>query len=161
MFTRKKSSVYKRETSTLFDHALEPAGTVKGIEFINDSRAIRVTNTWESLRSLETDSKNVLLILGGQDRGTDYPVLKEMIAQKAKGLICLSADPDSMYHLFKRESMFFAHAISIEESVSIAAIYGRSGDLVLFSPACPSYDAFDNYKNRGDIFKKAVRKLIR
>lgn len=161
MFTRKKTSVYKRDSSTLFDHALEPAGTVNGVDFLNDSRSIRVNNTWESLQALETGSKNVMLILGGQDRGTDYSVLQEMVHIKVKGLVCLSPDPDTLYHLFRRDSMFFAHAITIEESVTIASIWARSGDLVLFSPGCPSYDAFDNYKNRGDQFKKAVRKLIR
>ncbi|MCC7301401.1 MAG: hypothetical protein IT233_02055 [Bacteroidia bacterium] len=160
MFAKKKISVYKRDTSTLFDHALEPAGSVRGIDFINDSRSIRVNTTWESLRSMETGSKNVLLILGGQDRGVDYSLLRDLMKEKVKGLICLSSDPDRMYRMFRRECMFFAHAISIEEAVFISSKWGRSGDLVLFSPSCPSYDAFDNYKNRGDLFKKAVRKLL-
>ena len=161
MFTRKKSSVYKRDTSTLFDHSMEMAGTLKGVTFINDSRSIRVNNTWESLRSLDLSTKNTLLILGGQDRGVDYSILKEMIEKKVKGLIVLSADSDSMYMQFRRECEFFAHAISVEESVTIAAVYGKSGDVVLFSPGCPSFDAFDNYKNRGDQFKNALRKHIR
>ena len=145
----------------MFDHSMELAGTVKGVDFINDSQSIRVNLTWESLQSLETGTKNVLLILGGQDRGVDYSVLKEMVREKVKGLICLSSDSDTMYAIFRREAMFFAHAISVEEAVTISASYGRSGDIVLFSPGCPSFDAFDNYKNRGDQFKKALRKLIR
>ncbi len=159
MITRKKTS-YKRDTSTLFDHAMELAGTINGVDYFNDSRSIRIQNTWESLQSLEIQEKRIMLIIGGADKSTEYTVLKELVNEKVKGIICLSEDPDPVYAIFKRDSMFFAHAISIDESIGIAAAYAKQGDIVLFSPACPSYDAFDNYKNRGDQFKKSVRKII-
>lgn len=161
MIGKKQRALPGRDTANLFDHSLEPAGERNGVSYINDSRAIKVNDTWSSLHALETGAKNIVLIIGGQDRGNDYSILRELVNWKVKVLVCLSEESDPVYELFYRNISGFAKALNLEEAVEIAAEISDPGDLVLFSPACPSYDTFDNYKNRGNKFKTLVRSLER
>jgi UDP-N-acetylmuramoylalanine--D-glutamate ligase len=155
----KKQRLTGRDTANLFDHSLEPAGERNGVSYINDSRAIKVNDTWSSLHALETESKNIVLIIGGQDRGNDYSILKELVNWKVKVLVCLSEESDPVYQIFYRNITGYAKAIDMEEAVRIAAEISDPGDIVLFSPACPSYDVLDNYRNRGSKFKSLIRIL--
>lgn len=145
-----------RVRSSEDDHHMEFVDEISGIAFINDSRSIRLTATRNSLEAIET---SVVLITGGDDRDNDYSVLTQQIKQKVVAVIYLGENSDKILKHFSAHSMLFAKAGNIKEAVQIANTYSRSGDVVLFSPACPSYHAFDNYKNRGNEFKAVIKEL--
>lgn len=145
-----------RVRSSEDDHHMEFVDEVNGIAYINDSKSIRLTATRNSLEAIET---SVVLILGGDDTENDYSVLSSQIKQKVVAIVYLGENSSKIMKHYSTCSMLFAHAIDMKESVQIASCYGRSGDVVLFSPACPSYKAFDNYRNRGNEFKSLIKTL--
>jgi UDP-N-acetylmuramoylalanine--D-glutamate ligase len=146
----------ERVRSSEDDHHMEFVDELSGIAYINDSRSILLTATRNSLEAIET---SIVLIIGGDDRDNDYSVLTQQVKQKVVAIIYLGVDSNKILKHFSAHTMFFAKADNVKEAVQIASVYSRSGDVVLFSPACPSYHAFDNYKNRGNEFKEIIRNL--
>ncbi|MBL7888853.1 MAG: UDP-N-acetylmuramoyl-L-alanine--D-glutamate ligase [Bacteroidia bacterium] len=138
------------------DHRLEVVGNVHGIEFINDSKATNVNSTWYALESMNNP---VILILGGVDKGNDYSMLNELIKEKVKAIICLGTDNKKIIKAFNGMVDTILEAHSAKEAVAQAYKLGKKGDTVLLSPACASFDLFENYEDRGTQFKQAVRAL--
>jgi len=138
------------------EHRLEPVIKVHGILFINDSKATNVNSTWYALESMH---ENVVLIMGGVDKGNDYTDLIPLIKQKVKALICLGKDNEKILKEFEHVTPILSEALSMEEAVRKAYRYGKKGDTILLSPACASFDLFENYEDRGRQFKNAVRNL--
>jgi UDP-N-acetylmuramoylalanine--D-glutamate ligase len=138
------------------DHRLEVVGNVHGIEFINDSKATNVNSTWYALESMNNP---VILILGGVDKGNDYSMLNELVKEKVKAIICLGADNKKIIKAFGGMVETILEATSAKEAVAQAYKLGKKGDTVLLSPACASFDLFEDYEDRGTQFKQAVRGL--
>lgn len=145
----------RRTETSLLEHQLEFVARINQVNYINDSKATTVADTWNSLHAIPG---NVILLIGGMDRGNDYKVLKGMVKEKVKAVICLGAEREKIFSALLGNGLLL-HAASLDEAVKFAKIYSKPGDVVLFSPACPSYDAFDNYKNRGNKFKHLVSTL--
>ena len=137
-------------------HRLEVIGNVHGIEFINDSKATNVNSTWYALESMNNP---VILILGGVDKGNDYSLLNELVKDKVKAIICLGADNQKIVKAFAGLVDTILEANSAQMAVAQAYKLGKKGDTVLLSPACASFDLFDDYEDRGMQFKEAVRRL--
>ncbi|WP_462316939.1 UDP-N-acetylmuramoyl-L-alanine--D-glutamate ligase [Marinilabilia sp.] len=138
------------------EHRLENVAEINGVMYINDSKATNIDSTWYALESME---KPVIWIAGGTDKGNDYSVLEELAVQKVKKLICLGADNSKIMGFFKGKISKIAETNSMKEAVKEAARSVRVGDVVLLSPACASFDLFDNYVQRGRMFKEEVNKL--
>jgi UDP-N-acetylmuramoylalanine--D-glutamate ligase len=138
------------------EHRMEKVATVKGIDFINDSKATNVNSAWFALESMD---KPVTLILGGVDKGNDYDLIKEMVAEKVKAIVCLGVDNEKIHAAFEGIVSTIIDATSAAEAVKAAYGVSQKGDVVLLSPACASFDLFKNYEDRGEQFKKAVREL--
>ncbi len=138
------------------EHRLEFVATVHGIDFINDSKATNVNSTWYALESM---NKPVIWIAGGKDKGNDYTMLIELVKQKVKAIVCLGVDNTKLKLVFGNIIQTIVEASSAEEAVQAAYQLGQKGDVVLLSPACASFDLFENYEDRGNQFKKAVKNL--
>jgi UDP-N-acetylmuramoylalanine--D-glutamate ligase len=138
------------------EHRLEYVASVHGIEFINDSKATNVNSTWYALESME---KPIIWIVGGVDKGNDYSTLIELVKDKVKGIICLGIENRKIKDAFGEFYPNLVEVHSAEEAVKAAYFMGKSGDVVLLSPACASFDLFKNYEDRGRQFKTAVRAL--
>jgi UDP-N-acetylmuramoylalanine--D-glutamate ligase len=148
-----------REAITTFEsleHRLEKVATVRGVEFINDSKATNINSTWYALESME---KPTILILGGVDKGNDYNVLLELVQEKVKAIICLGKDNRKIHEAFGKAVKLIVNTSSAPEAVHAAWHFADKGDVVLLSPACASFDLFKNYEDRGIQFKKAVKDL--
>lgn len=138
------------------EHRLEPVVKVHGIEFINDSKATNINSTWYALESMPG---NLIWIVGGVDKGNDYTVLQELVRQKVKAIVCLGKDNQKLHKHFEGIVDTIVDTQSASDAVRTAYYLARKGDTVLLSPACASFDLFDNYEDRGLQFKKAVREL--
>ena len=138
------------------EHRMEPVLTVRGVEFINDSKATNVNSTWYALESM---TKPTILIIGGVDKGNDYSLLQDMVMEKVKGIICLGTDNRKIHEAFNKTVATIIDTHSAVEAVRTAFHLASKGDVVLLSPACASFDLFKNYEDRGNQFKKAVREL--
>ncbi|MCK9207054.1 MAG: UDP-N-acetylmuramoyl-L-alanine--D-glutamate ligase [Salinivirgaceae bacterium] len=138
------------------EHRLEPVISVHKIEFINDSKATNVNSTWYALESMK---KPVIWIVGGVDKGNDYTLLMPLVKEKVKAIVCLGVDNSKLRTVFEGKVKTLVEARSMEEAVRAAYLLGTSGDVVLLSPACASFDLFQNYEDRGRQFKQAVRNL--
>jgi len=138
------------------DHHMEFVDEINGIAYVNDSKSIRVTATRNSLEAIET---SVILIVGGDDQELDYSILAKQIKEKVVAIIYLGNNPNNILQHFSKHYMLFAKADNINEAVQFGSMYGQSGDVVLFSPACSKQNEHDNYKKRGNEFKCAVKKL--
>lgn len=138
------------------EHRLEPVLKVHGIEFINDSKATNVNSTWYALESMKND---VIWVAGGIDKGNDYSILENLVRNKVKAIICLGKDNEKIHKAFGAYVETMIDVQSASEAVKTAYYLARKGDSVLLSPACASFDLFDNYEDRGDQFKQAVREL--
>lgn len=138
------------------EHRLEPVATIRGIDFINDSKATNVNSTWYAL---ETMNKPVIWIAGGQDKGNDYSTLMHMVEQKVKAIVCLGTDNQQIIKSFGKIIPNIVETRSAPEAVSAAYLLGAPGDVVLLSPACASFDLFENFEDRGKQFKNAVLDL--
>jgi UDP-N-acetylmuramoylalanine--D-glutamate ligase len=138
------------------EHRLEHVLNVHGIEFVNDSKATNVNSTWYALESF---NKPVILILGGVDKGNDYSMLQELVKQKVKAIVCLGTDNKKIHKSFKDYVATIVDTTTAEEAVQTSYRLAKKGDVVLLSPACASFDLFENYEERGRKFKAAVRGL--
>ncbi len=137
------------------EHRMELVATVRGIEFINDSKATNINSTWYALESM---MKPTILILGGIDKGNDYSLIKELIEEKVKAIVCMGLDNKKIHDAFD-DSITIMDTASAEQAVLAAYKLGTIGDVVLLSPACASFDLFKNYEDRGKQFKEAVKNL--
>ncbi len=138
------------------EHRLEFVSTVHGIEFVNDSKATNINSTWFALESF---NKPVILILGGVDKGNDYEMLEELVKEKVKAIICLGKDNKKIIKAFAGMVEEIVETETADEAVKESYRIGKKGDVVLLSPACASFDLFENYEDRGRQFKKAVKSL--
>lgn len=138
------------------EHRLEPVIKVHGIEFINDSKATNVNSTWYAL---ETMTKPIVWIVGGIDKGNDYSILTDLVKSKVKAIVCLGVDNKKIHKAFSEFAETIVDTSSVEEAVSAAYYLAEKGEVVLLSPACASFDLFDNYEDRGRKFKNSVRDL--
>ena len=138
------------------EHRLESVGKISGISFINDSKATNVNSTWYALESMTSD---VILILGGVDKGNDYSMLKDLVRQKVKAIVCLGKDNKRIHDAFENVVDVIVNTYSAQEAVQVSYHLATKGDTVLLSPACASFDLFKNYEDRGRQFKQAVKEL--
>lgn len=137
-------------------HRMEIVADVRGVRWINDSKA---TNTNSVYYALEATTAPVIWIAGGQDKGNDYASLMPLVREKVKALICLGIDNGNLIKAFSSEVDKIEETTHMPEAVKLAAALASEGDTVLLSPACASFDLFDNYEDRGRQFKQAVAKL--
>lgn len=148
-----------RESLSTFqnvEHRLEKVLTVKGVLYINDSKATNVNSAWYALESM---TRPVVWIAGGTDKGNDYSELYDLVRSKVKALICLGVDNEKLHKSFGGMIPVITDAHSAEEAVKKAYEIAQEGDVVLLSPCCASFDLFKNYEERGRLFKEAVRNL--
>jgi len=138
------------------EHRLEAVAKVHGIEFINDSKATNVNSAWYALESM---TNPVIWIAGGIDKGNDYAMLRELVRQRVKAIVCLGKDNAKIHKAFEDIVPLITDTSSATEAVKAAYKMGKKGDVVLLSPACASFDLFESYEDRGRQFKKAVREL--
>ncbi len=144
------------QTFQSLEHRMEYVSTVRGVEFINDSKATNVNSTWYALESME---KPTILILGGVDKGNDYSFIKDLVKEKVKAIICLGTDNRKIHEAFGNIVSPIVNTGSAKEAVHAAFHFANKGDAVLLSPACASFDLFKNYEDRGNQFKQAVKEL--
>jgi len=138
------------------EHRLEFVAKVNGIEFINDSKATNINSTWFALESME---KPTVWIVGGVDKGNDYAELAELVSEKVKAIICLGIDNHKIIEAFKSRVEMIVEVKSATEAVAYGYQLARKDETVLLSPACASFDLFENYEDRGNQFKQAVKAL--
>jgi UDP-N-acetylmuramoylalanine--D-glutamate ligase len=138
------------------EHRLEHVAKISGVNYINDSKATNVNSTWYALESV---SNEVILIMGGVDKGNDYEMLKDMVHQKVKAIVCLGKDNKRIHEAFEDDVEIIVNTFSAHEAVQVAYHLAKKGDTVLLSPACASFDLFKNYEDRGNQFKAAVKEL--
>lgn len=138
------------------EHRLEFVAKVHGIEFINDSKATNVNSTWYALESM---SNPVVWIVGGVDKGNDYGMLEELVRSRVKAIVCMGKDNEKIHSAFGNIVEQIVDTTSAKDAVKAAYLLGKKGDTVLLSPACASFDLFENYEDRGRQFKSAVREL--
>jgi UDP-N-acetylmuramoylalanine--D-glutamate ligase len=138
------------------EHRMEYVLTVRGVAFINDSKATNVNSTWYALESMD---KPTILILGGVDKGNDYSLIRDLVKEKVKAIVCLGVDNRKIHEAFQNDVPLMVNTSSAEEAVRAAFHFAVKGDVVLLSPACASFDLFKNYEDRGRQFKEAVRDL--
>lgn len=138
------------------EHRLERFLSVHGIEFVNDSKATNVNSTWYALESIH---KPIVWIAGGIDKGNDYSMLSPLVKEKVKAIVCLGKDNSKLHAAFDGVAKNVVDAAGMEEAVKAAYYLARNGDTVLLSPACASFDLFENYEDRGNQFKEQVRNL--
>ena len=148
-----------RESLTSFEsleHRMEYVTSVRGIDFINDSKATNVNSVWFALESFD---KPIVLIMGGVDKGNDYDAIRDLVKEKVKAIICLGVDNKKIHEAFGPIVATIIDTASAEEAVGAAFAHAAKGDVVLLSPPCASFDLFKNYEDRGKQFKRAVIEL--
>lgn len=138
------------------EHRLEPIAKIQGVDFINDSKATNVNSTWYALESM---TRPVVWIVGGVDKGNDYTMLKELVRQKVRAIVCLGKDNRKIHEAFEDDVEIIANTMSASEAAQVSFHLAKKGDVVLLSPACASFDLFKNYEDRGKQFKAAVMEL--
>ncbi|HTL83091.1 MAG TPA: hypothetical protein VL651_15365 [Bacteroidia bacterium] len=140
-------------------HHLETVCDRDGVLWINNSIATTVDLTWYALRDLPA---SVILVIGGIDRANDHHKLKELIAEKVETIICLGSTPWIYADTFRNDAKLIVNAEDTDDAVRMACkLRTAKTKVVLFSPSCPSYDAFDNYRNRGDRFKNSIKENLK
>ena len=138
-------------------HRMESVASIDNVLYINDSKA---TNVDAVFYALDAFKKSIVWIVGGKDKGNDYERLLPLVLQKVKAIICLGVDNSKLIEYFTPYIKIVEETQDINEAVGIASQYAESGDIVLLSPACASFDLFDHYEQRGDLFKEAVFNLL-
>ena len=138
------------------EHRLEYVAAVRGIDFINDSKATNINSVWFALESM---TKPVVLIMGGVDKGNDYSLIVELVREKVKAIVCLGLDNSRIHEAFGETVPTMVDTTAMEDAVQKAFLLADTGDVVLLSPACSSFDLFRNFEDRGHQFKKAVTAL--
>jgi UDP-N-acetylmuramoylalanine--D-glutamate ligase len=144
------------QTFESLEHRMEFVSTVRGVDFINDSKATNVNSTWYALESME---KPTILILGGVDKGNDYSSMMDLVKEKVKAIVAMGTDNRKIHEAFQHEVPVIVNTSSAREAVHAAFHLANKGDVVLLSPACASFDLFKNYEDRGNQFKEAVKEL--
>ncbi|SHM08694.1 UDP-N-acetylmuramoyl-L-alanine--D-glutamate ligase [Chitinophaga sp. CF418] len=148
-----------RESLTSFkslEHRMEYVATVRGVDFINDSKATNVNSLWFALESMEHP---VVLIMGGVDKGNDYSAIRDLVKEKVKAIICLGVDNAPIQEALSNDTPVMVDTRNMKDAVQAAFHHAAKGDVVLLSPACASFDLFKNYEDRGKQFKEAVKEL--
>ena len=140
------------------EHRLEKVTSINGVEYINDSKATNVNSCWYALQSMKTKT---ILILGGKDKGNDYNEIADLVKEKCSGLIFLGADNKKLQDFFGGFGLPIADTHSMQECVEAAYKMAKSGETVLLSPCCASFDLFKSYEDRGKQFKDIVLNLNR
>ena len=138
------------------EHRLEPVLSIKDVLYINDSKATNIDSAWYAL---ECQTRPVVWIVGGTDKGNDYGILEELVSRKVKAIVCLGVDNSKIHAAFEGKVPAITDALSAQEAVQKASRLASAGDVVLLSPCCASFDLFKNYEDRGEQFKAAVRNL--
>ncbi len=138
------------------EHRLESLGKVKGVEFINDSKATNVNSAWYALESMD---RPVIWIAGGVDKGNDYSLLQNLVKEKVRIIVCLGTDNRKIHEAFSKDVDMILNTTSMQEAVNVAYHMANKEEAVLLSPACASFDLFENYEDRGRQFKKFVKNL--
>ena len=138
------------------EHRLEKAGRVRGVEFINDSKATNVNACWYALDSMRTP---VVLILGGKDKGNDYSEIFDLVREKCIGLVFLGVDNSKLHAAFDSFGIPIADVRSMKDCVNECFKMAKPGSTVLLSPCCASFDLFKNMEDRGEQFKECVKNL--
>ena len=137
-------------------HRLEKVATVRGVLYVNDSKATNVNSCWYALQSMKS---RIVLILGGTDKGNDYKEIEHLVKEKVRALIFLGKDNKALHDFFDGKVPFIFDAETMSKAVNIAYDVAEKGDVVLLSPSCASFDLFENYEDRGNQFKECVRRL--
>ena len=138
------------------EHRLEPVLKIRGVQYINDSKATNVNSTWYALESM---NEPVIWIVGGMDKGNDYAELTQLVKDKVKAIVCLGIDNSKIHAAFAHIVPTIVDTRSAKDAVRQAYELSAPGDVVLLSPACASFDLFENYEDRGKQFKEAVKNL--
>lgn len=141
------------QTFQNLEHRMEHVAFIRGVEFINDSKATNINSTWFALESME---KPTVLILGGVDKGNDYSLLTDLVKEKVKAIICMGVDNKKIHDAFEGIVPVMIDTTSAKEAVQAAFNSAEKDDVVLLSPGCASFDLFKNYEDRGTQFKRAV-----
>jgi len=143
------------QTFESVEHRLELVRQIDGVKFINDSKATNVDSVWYALKSFD---ESILLILGGQDKGNDYEQIKDLVLQRVKKIYAIGSSAEKVFNFFHHD-VKVEIVKSLEEAVKNSSREAIKGDIVLLSPACASFDMFNNYEHRGKVFKEAVNNL--
>lgn len=138
------------------EHRLEKVARVRGVDFVNDSKATNVNSCWYALQSMATKT---ILILGGKDKGNDYTEILPLVKEKCRGLVYLGLHNEKLHACFDNLGLPVADVQSMEDAVKAAYGMAEKGDTVLLSPCCASFDLFKNYEDRGEQFKQWVKAL--
>ncbi|MGN0057990.1 MAG: UDP-N-acetylmuramoyl-L-alanine--D-glutamate ligase [Phocaeicola plebeius] len=138
------------------EHRLEKVATVRGVEYINDSKATNVNSCWYALQSMKTKT---VLILGGKDKGNDYNEIADLVREKCSGLIFMGLHNEKLHAFFDGFGLPVRDVQSMKDCVNAAYEMAQKGETVLLSPCCASFDLFKSYEDRGDQFKECVRNL--
>jgi len=138
------------------EHRLEFVASIHGVDYINDSKATNVNSTWFALESMH---KNIVWIAGGLNKGNDYESLKPLVKAKVRAIICLGKDNKKLKRDFSGMVEHFVEVQSADDAVKAAYSMAYRGEVVLLSPACASFDMFENFEDRGNKFKKAIKSL--
>lgn len=138
------------------EHRLEKVARVKGVDYINDSKATNVNSCWYALQSMKTKT---VLILGGKDKGNDYNEIADLVKEKCSGLIFLGLHNEKLHDFFGNFGLPIVDVQSMPDAVNAAYTMAKKGETVLLSPCCASFDLFKSYEDRGDQFKECVRNL--
>ncbi|MGN6601076.1 MAG: UDP-N-acetylmuramoyl-L-alanine--D-glutamate ligase [Ginsengibacter sp.] len=144
------------QTFKSLEHRMATVAMIRGVEFINDSKATNVNSTWYALESM---TKPVILILGGVDKGNDYSFIKDLVKEKVKAIVCMGLDNTKIHEAFGNDVQLMINTQSAKDAVQAAFHFADKGDVVLLSPACASFDLFKNYEDRGNQFIEAVKDL--
>jgi len=148
-----------RESLATFEgvpHRLEEVRDVQGVRYVNDSKATNINAVWYALESMRGP---VILLAGGRDKGNDYGPLQPLIRDKVKMLVAFGEAAPQIAEALGDSSPICVRARDLEEAVQIASVESVAGDVVLLSPACASFDQFDNYEQRGNAFKRLVSNI--
>jgi len=156
MDIRKEKIREALQTFESLEHRMEPVATIKGVVFINDSKATNINSTWFALESMNSP---VILILGGVDKGNDYSLLKDLVKEKVKAIVCMGTENRKIHEAFGDIVSLIVNTENAKDAVQAAYHFASKGDVVLLSPACASFDLFKNYEDRGNQFKQAVKNL--
>ena len=140
------------------EHRLEKVARVKGVDYINDSKATNVNSCWYALQSMKTKT---VLILGGKDKGNDYNEIADLVKEKCSGLIFLGLHNEKLHDFFGNFGLPIVDAQSMPDAVNAAYNMAKKGETVLLSPCCASFDLFKSYEDRGDQFKECVRETYK
>ena len=156
VFNLDKTGITKGlQTFESVEHRLELVREIDGVKYVNDSKATNVDSVWYALKSFD---EPILLILGGQDKGNDYEQIKELVLQKVKKIYAIGSSAEKVFNFFHKDVKVEIEK-SLEDAVKSSGKEVIKGDVVLLSPACASFDMFNNYEHRGKVFKESVNKL--